>query len=274
MKQLEGSNAILTGASRGLGIPIAIGLAKEGVNIALAARSEDALEEVREKVMRYGVEAVAIPTDLADPKQVENLHTKAEQQLGAVDILVNNAGVELTLPYADYPVEDIQKSVQVNLLGPMLLSRAILPGMLKRGRGHIVNISSLAGKTGLPFQTPYGTTKAGLVMFTHCLRAELMDQPVGASVICPGFVAGDGMYARIEETGERAPMVLRPTSTEKVVKAVINVMKKDIAELIVNPIAMRPGIVLREIFPGITPYLHKVLGSKHFAQKVADKGST
>lgn len=273
MEELRGRNAILTGASRGLGVHLARALAREGVNLALAARSADALERVREEVLSLGVDAVTIPTDLAETAQVKTLADEAERELGPVDILVNNAGVEFTASFEDYPRGDIETAVKVNLLAPMLLTRAVLPGMLTRGRGHIVNMSSLAGKAGLPYQTPYGATKAGLVMFTHSLRAELMDEPVGVSVVCPGFVAEDGMYARLEEIGGSAPKLLKPTTTDKVAAAVIKAIKKDIAELIVNPLPVRPLIVLREVFSGSTPYIHKILGSTEFAREMSVKRS-
>ena len=173
MKNLRDRNAILTGASRGLGVHLARALAREGVNLVLAARSVDALDEVREEVNSLGVDAVSVPTDLTDTGQVRNLAQEAERRLGPVDILVNNAGVQLTRPFEDHPPESIELAVQVNLLAPMLLTRALLPGMLARGRGQVVNMSSLAGKIGLPLSALYSATKAGLVMFTHSLRTEL-----------------------------------------------------------------------------------------------------
>ncbi|MFW6088330.1 MAG: SDR family NAD(P)-dependent oxidoreductase [Gemmatimonadota bacterium] len=260
MKRLRGRNAILTGASRGIGVHIARALAREGVNLALAARSADALEEVREEVRSLGVSAVCIPTDLADAAQIDALAERAERELGSVDILVNNAGIEFAAPYGEYPRESLSTMVSVNLLAPMLLTRAVLPGMLARGHGHVVNLSSLAGKVGFPGQTPYAATKAGLIMFSHSLRAELVDEPVGVSVICPGFVAGDGMYAR-REIDDDAPMLLKPTTTDEVVAAVIRAIKHDTAERIVNPVPMRPMAVLRELAPGIAPHLHKAIGT-------------
>lgn len=273
MKKLRSHNAILTGASRGLGVHIARALARKGVNLALSARSATALEEVCEETVSLGVKAVTIPTDLTDINQVTALAEKTEQELGHVDFLVNNAGVEFTAPYEEYPLEEITAAVRVNLLAAMILSRTVLPGMLKRGFGHIVNMSSLAGKVGIPCETPYSTTKAGLIMFTHMLRTELMDKPVGASVICPGFVAEDGMYARMEEVAGPAPKLLRPTTTNKVVDAVIKAIRQDVAEIIVNPLPMRPLSSLREAFPGITPYIHKVLGVTEFTGELSVKRS-
>lgn len=269
MKELEGRNAILTGASRGLGAMLARALAAEGVNLALAARSADALEEVRREAAARGVDAVALPTDLADTEQAGALAERAERELGPIDLLVNNAGVEFTAPFEDCPPWAIEATVRVNLLAAMLLTRAVLPGMLSRGRGHIVNMSSLAGKVGLPYQTAYASTKAALVMFTHSLRAELVDEPVGVSVVCPGYVAEEGMYARAVEIGGPAPRLQRPTTPEKVVTAVLEAIRRDTAERIVNPTPMRPLIVLREILPGSTPWLHKMGGTTDFGRRMA-----
>ena len=270
MKNLRGRNALLTGASRGLGVHLARALAREGVNLVLAARSVDALDKVREEVASLGVDAVSLPTDLTDTEQVRELAREAERRLGPVDILVNNAGVQLTRPFEDYPPERIELAVQVNLLAPMLVTRAVLPGMLSRGRGQVVNMSSLAGKIGLPLSAPYSATKAGLVMFTHSLRIELAGTPVGASVICPGFVAEDGMYARNAARAGSAPGLLKPTTPKKVTRAVIRAIRRDVAEQIVNPIPPRPLSVLRQIFPGSTPLLHRILGTTRFARNLAE----
>jgi len=267
MRELKGRNAILTGASRGVGSHLARALAREGVNLTLAARSADALERVRDKVRSDGVTAVAVPTDLVDTARVARLARAAEAELGPIDILVNNAGVEHTAPYQDQPIDKIKTAVEVNLLATMLLTRAVLPEMIERGRGHVVNMSSLAGKIGLPFSIPYATTKAALVMFTHGLRAELVDSPVGASVVCPGFVTGEGMYDRIEREAGPAPLLAKPTNIARVTAAVVRAIRRDRAEVIVNPLPLRPVTVLREILPGATPYLHRKLGIAGYARK-------
>jgi len=269
MKKLHNRNALITGASRGLGVHIARALAKEGVNLVLTARSADSLEQVRDEMLSYDVKAEVIPGDLTETGHFDSLIAEAEQKLGPIDILVNNAGIEISIPYEKYPPDDIQKMITLNLTVPMLLARAVLPGMLKRNRGHIVNISSLAGKTGFPMETPYATTKAGLNMFTHSLRIELADTQVSTSVICPGFVAEDGMYSRMEERGGSAPALLKPTTPEKVASAVIKAIKKDSAELIVNPLPMRPLFALQEALPGIKTFLHKAFGTPEYARKIS-----
>jgi short-subunit dehydrogenase len=269
MNKIQGCNAILTGASKGLGACLAEAFAREGVNLALTARSAELLEKVRLKISATGVKAVAIPADLENPSQIDTLAREAEQKLGSVDLLINNAGVEMTAPLESYPSDAIKTSVNVNLLAPMLLTRAVLPGMLKRGYGHIVNISSLAGKIGLPSLTPYATTKSGLIMFSHSLRTELIDEPVGVSVVCPGFISDSGMYARKIKTDVTVPRTLKPTTADRVVSAVVRAIRKDIAELIVNPLPMRPVTILRETFTGITPYIHKVFGITEFVRALS-----
>ncbi len=221
MKNFSGSNAILTGASKGLGVHIARALAKEGVNLVLTARSAEALEQVRDEMLSYDVKAEVIPAALTETDQFDSLTAEAEQKLGPIDILVNNAGIEISKPYEEFSPDDIQMMVTLNLTVPMLLTRSLLPGMLERNRGHIVNISSLAGKTGFPTQTPYAASKAGLIMFTHSLRVELADTQLGASVVCPGFVSDDGTYARVEERAGPAPKILKPTTPEKVAAGVV-----------------------------------------------------
>jgi len=273
MKNLSASNAILTGASKGLGVHIARSLAKEGVNLVLTARSADALEQVREEMLTYDVKAEVIPADLIETDQIDSLIAEAEKKLGPIDILINNAGIEISTPYEEFSPDDIQKMITLNLTVPMLLARAVMPGMLKRKRGHIVNISSLAGKTGFPTQTPYAASKAGLNMFTHSLRVELADTQIGASVVCPGFVSDDGMYARMEERAGPAPKTMKPTTPEKVAEGVVRCIKKNISELIINPLPMRPMFMLQEAMPGIKTTLHKAFGTREYAERISVSNS-
>jgi len=273
MKELKGRNALLTGASRGLGVHIARALAQEGVNLALSARSVEALEEVREVVISHNIKATVIPADLSDTEQVKILADKVEDELGPIDILINNAGIEWATPFRNFSPQEIQKMIQVNFTAPMLLTRSVLPGMLDRGRGHIVNMSSIAGKTGFPNQTPYASTKAGMIMFTNSLRTELDGTPVGVSVICPGFVAEDGMYAEMEKRAGPAPRLLKPTTPDKVTSAVIKAIKKDSAEIIVNARPMWPVFILQETFPGFHTTLHKVVGATAYAEKISEDQS-
>lgn len=271
MKELRGANAIVTGASRGLGVLIAHALAKEGVNLALAARSADALEKVRGDAAATGVNVVSIPTDVGDRAGLEALATRAEDELGPTDILVNNAGIEATCRYEEYPPDKITELLEVNLTAPMLLTRIVLPGMLERGRGHIVNVASLAGKGGFPYQAPYAASKAALVMFSHTLRVELVDSPVGCSVVCPGFVADEGMYAdMVRDTGVKASRLLGESKPAAVADAVVKAITSDASELIVNPSPMRPLLAMLQLFPDTGARVANALGVTALARRVAD----
>jgi short-subunit dehydrogenase len=273
MKNLSGKNAILTGASKGLGVHIARALAREGVNLVLTARSVDDLKNVREEILTYNVKAEVIPADLTDTDQIQPLIKEAEEKLGPIDILINNAAIEISSPFKRFSPDDIQKMMTLNLTAPMLLTRGLLPGMLERNRGHIVNISSLAGKTGFPNETPYASSKAGLIMFTHSLRVELADTKLDASVICPGFVSDDGMYARMKERAGPVPKIMKPTTPEKVAKGVVRCIRKNISELIVNPLPMKPMLLLQEAMPGIKTSLHKAFGTREYAERISQNHS-
>ncbi len=272
MRDLRGANAILTGASRGLGVLIGEALAVRGVNLVLAARSASSLDRVADELASYGGKVTSVPTDLSDPGQLEALAERAHKELGGIDILVNNAGIEASHPYEDYPPEEIVRLIEVNLTAPMLLTRKVLPAMLEARRGHIVNIASLAGKASLPYQAPYATTKAALVMFTHTLRAELVDTGVGCSVVCPGFVADEGMYADMQRsTGVSVPGFLAVSKPSKVAEAVIKAIKQNSAELIVNPTPMRGVIAMSQLFPDVAPRIMKMIGVTSMARRAAGR---
>jgi short-subunit dehydrogenase len=257
--ELRGTNAILTGASRGLGVHIARAMAAKGANLVLSARSQDDLERVRAEIAAAGVKAVAIPADVGDPAQIHELIKRAEEELGSIDILVNNAGLDTIGPFVDDDEDTIHRSVTINLVAPMLLTRAVLPGMLERGRGHVVNVSSLAGKSPIPYDVPYAATKAGLIQFTLALRIEYARSPVGFSAILPGFT-DDGMFNRLSATGFRPPAFIGVGKAPKVGAAVVRAIEKDLAEVIVNPMPIRPALVLQEMAPGMTEVVYERMG--------------
>ena len=175
---LHGKRAVVTGASRGIGAAIAERLAGAGARVALVARSAGPLQQLAD---RLGGSAYAV--DLSDAAQVSGLIERIEADGGPVDLLVNNAGLEATAAITSQSAGDVQAIVQVNLVTPIELCRQVLPGMLARGRGHVVNVSSLAGVAAFPGFSTYGATKAGLTHFTSGLRADLRGRPVGTTVV-------------------------------------------------------------------------------------------
>jgi len=272
MKDLRGTTAIVTGASRGIGVYIAKALAEEGVNLSLAARSQAELDQVRIELESLGVRAIATVCDVSNPQDRATLLSRTEAELGPVDILVNNAGIERIRRFEDAAEVDFTETLAINLEAPILLTRAVVPGMLARGRGHVVNVASGAGKVGVAYGTSYCASKHGLVGFTHALRAEYDRSPVGFSVVCPGFVTDVGMYDRWEQQGVRAPRLAGSSKPEKVASVTIDCIRKNKAEVIVNTPPVRPLVVLTNVFPSLTPKLLRWFGYTGTFEKVIEAG--
>ena len=269
--RLQGATALLTGASGGLGAHLARALAGRGAHVALSGRNEAALASLRDELRASGVRCEAVVADLADVAQAAALVARAEEAIGPLDLLVNNAGVESAGAYAQMEPEDVGAVVAVNLLAPMLVTRAALERMQRRGRGHVVTVASLAGKGGVPFDVPYATTKAGLVGLTRSLRAELHGSPVGISVVCPGFVAGDGMYARMAAVGVRAPRALAPVEPGRVTAAVLDAVERDRPEVLVTALPMRPLLAVQELAPRVAERIVLGLGTARFFEGLAER---
>jgi short-subunit dehydrogenase len=268
LKNLSGKNALLTGGSRGLGPYIGRALAGEGVNVALTARSEADLQTVAGELATMGVKAKAIPADVTDAASRTKLLDQVRANLGGIDILVNNAGIERVSLYTRLSPEFIETMIQTNLAAPLLLTRSLLPEMIQQGSGHIVTISSIGGKKGSPYSATYAATKAGLIEWTRGLREELRGTGVSASVICPGFVAGAGMFAVY---GKRAPRIVGETTPEKVADAVIRSIRKDVGETIVNPGPTRPIMVLDAIHPGMGAWILRTFGVYDFYRRQSEE---
>jgi short-subunit dehydrogenase len=268
MKNLKEKNALLTGGSRGLGPVIAEALAAKGTNIVLAARSEEDLAKVAENLSLYPVRIAAIPADITDEESLKQLVEKTLVTLGTIDILVNNAGIEWVSRYVSLSPEDIGRIIKTNLMGPMVLTRLVLPHMLERKSGHIVTMSSLGGKKGSPYSATYAATKAGLIEWTSGLRQELKGTGVGASVICPGFVSDVGMFAVYNK---RAPRIVGETTPDKVARAIIRAIEKDIQEIIVSPGAIIVMKLLDAIHPGIISTFLRYTGVYDFYRGQADE---
>lgn len=188
---LAGRAAVITGASSGIGRATARALAAAGARVGLAARRAERLEELREEIGEGGGEALALPTDVTDYGQAEAMVRRAEEAFGGVDVLVNVAGVMLPAPIATADPADWRRMVDVNLVGVLYATRAALPGMLERGNGHIVNVSSTSGRTHQPLFSVYAATKHGLGAFTEVLRKEVHPNRVRVTLFEPGPTASE-----------------------------------------------------------------------------------
>lgn len=270
MKDLRGKVVLLTGASGGLGRPIALALAKQGTDLVLCAYPGEDLLEVETSARTLGARVLNLVTDVRNGQQCRHLVDEATEQFGRIDVLINNAGVEHTAAYHDLQEDEIQDIVNVNLGGAMRMTRLVLPGMLERNCGHIVNMASLAGKAGPAFQEPYAASKAGLIAFTASLRATYRGTGVSASVICPGFVEA-GIYAKLKAaTGMSAPPLLGTSPPEAVVRAVLLALTRDLPEVIVNPLPVKPLFATALLFPRLGEFLIRQTGAHRFFGKVAD----
>jgi short-subunit dehydrogenase len=173
---------------------------------------------------------------------------QAEAELGPIDILVNNAAIDETARFDRQSPETVIQMMEANLIAPMMLSRALLPGMLERGSGHIVNIASLGGKKGLPYNATYSASKAGMIEWTQAMQFELQGTGVGASVICPGFVAEVGMAASDEA---EAPRTAGASTPEQVTDAVLRAIRENVQEILVNPGPTRLILAIDTLFPAL-----------------------
>jgi short-subunit dehydrogenase len=273
MKNLRGRTAILTGASGGIGRYIAPALAKAGMNLVLVAFPGLGLDEVCSAATKEGAKVLALDIDLRDSGQRRQVVSAALKQFGEVDVLVNNAAVEFCCAYHELSETNIKDVLSVNLEAPMMLTYLVLPEMLRRGRGHIVNISSFAGRLGPGFQEPYSATKAGLTAFTYSLRGTYRRTGVSASVVCPGFVEA-GVYSRLKaKVGHPAPGLFGASvcSPERVVRAVVRVIRHDLPEVFVNRYPVRPALALYALSPSLGEWItDKILGAHDFFRAAAE----
>ena len=185
-----------TGASRGIGRSIALRFAEEGARLALAARTENELLQTASLVEATGARAVAIPTDIRDRAAVDACVSRAEAELGPVDVLVNNAGVFLWRPFLELSSEEWDLVLSTNLTGAANFCRAVLPGMIARRRGRIVNVSSIHGMRGEANLAAHSAAKFGLIGLTQSLAREYRSFNIAVNAVCPGTVEN-----RQDETG-------------------------------------------------------------------------
>jgi short-subunit dehydrogenase len=269
MRIKPGQTAILTGAAGGIGSFLATAIAEKRVNLALVDRPGVDLTRLCSRLGEFNIAATAFPLDLRDPSALPGLVKEVAQEFGGIDFLVNNAGIEMTSPYHELAERGIKEMLQVNLEAPMLLSRLALIEMLKRGQGHIINMSSLAGKVGPAFQETYAATKAALISFTLALRSSYRAHGVSASVITPGFVEA-GIYSRLKDKVGNGPALAGASTPDKIARAMIKAIEQDKPEIIVNPLPVRPILAFAALFPSVGERLVHRFGLNEFFRRVTE----
>ena len=258
--QLAGANALITGATGGIGGAIARALHARGARVLLSGRREEQLGELRAQL---GERAEVIPADLAERDAPARLAAAA----GEVDVLVANAALPGSGRVEDFDPEEIDRALDVNLRAPIQLTRALLPGMLARGRGHVVLVSSLSGRTASPRSGIYSATKFGLRGFAGGLREDLAGTGVGVTVVFPGFISEAGLFA---DSGVKLPFWVRTSTPGEVADAVISGVERDRPEITSAPLSLRLGIRASELAPVVAARVQRALGSERIADELSE----
>ncbi len=185
---LEGRTAVVTGGGRGIGAEVARALAAAGARVAVSARTAAEIDSVAAEIRSAGREAVAVPCDVTAADAVRALREAATKALGPIDILVNNAGAASSALLVKTTLEEWNRLFAINATGTFLCTREMLPGMIERGWGRVVNVASVAGRTAMPYISAYAASKHAVVGLTRAVAAEVAAKGVTVNAICPGYV--------------------------------------------------------------------------------------
>jgi short-subunit dehydrogenase len=251
----------VTGATGGIGGAIARALHARGAQLVLTGRREEQLAALGTSLGEGRIELIAL--DLAERDGPARL----AEASGAVDVLVANAALPASGRVEDFTPDAIDRALDVNLRAPMQLTRALLPGMLERGRGHIVLVSSLSGKVASVRSGIYSATKFGLRGFAAGLREDVEQSGIGVTVIFPGFVSDAGFFA---ESGVKLPPWVGTRTPEQVAAAVVRGIEQERAELDVAPLGLRVGTRLAELAPVTAARIQRRLGSERIADGLSE----
>lgn len=264
--QLSGKTVLLSGATGGLGRAIARAAAAAGGRLILSSRKGDELERLAQELPGDGHRSVV--SELGSDGSGEQLVEQVSAN-GPVDIFIANAGLPGTGRIEDLSTDDIVRLLNVNLESPIRATHALLPGMLERGAGHFVYVSSLAGKTPSPRSAMYNASKFGLRGFALAFRQDLRGSGVSASLVLPGFIRDAGMFADAEMP---PPPGMGTGTPEQVGDAVVRAIERDKAEIVVAPPQQRALTYIGHAFPRIGALAQRGRGEK-IAEKLASRQS-
>lgn len=237
--QLQGKTALVTGASSGIGEATAKALASEGARVTVSARRADRLEALVKEIESMGGKAYAVVADVADEDQARSMVVTANEHLGHIDILVNNAGVMLLGPIAQADTSDWRRMVETNVMGLMYATHAALPLMKAQGSGHIVNISSVAGRVARKGSGVYNASKWGVGAFSEALRQEVSPDKIRVTIIEPGAVKTE-LVSNITNADAKK-------RAEEMYGSMESLEAEDIANAIVYAVSQPPRVNVNEI---------------------------
>lgn len=233
MTTIKGKTILLTGASRGIGAFIARELAKKQATVICVSRSQSGLERICSEIDDLGGKGIGVIFDVSKVERMPELMYEIKQLTGSfnVDILINNAGIEICRAFKNYSLKDIQLVLSVNLIAAIELTRLVLPNMLNKRSGHIVNIASFATQKGHPYDSIYSASKAGLLMWADALRDELASTDIVVSNICPGYSQKE-LFA--DKNMSAAPLTEDSSTPQNVATAVYQAIENNGSQMVVN----------------------------------------
>ncbi|WP_141736356.1 SDR family oxidoreductase [Oligoflexus tunisiensis] len=266
-RSLKDSVVVITGASSGIGRATALDFARSGARLVLAARGEDQLQEVANECQALGATAIAIPTDVSVLEAVNELATRAIDTFGGIDVWVNDAAVSLFARLEDAPWEDYRQVIETNVFGYIHGARAVLPHFRARGRGVLINVSSMVGKTGAPFLSAYATSKAAIIGLSDSLRQELMDvRGIHVCTVLPASIDTPIFQHAANYTGKAIKPMNPIYDVEAVAREIVKLALHPRREVYVGAAGRRIGFLSR-IAPGLAERrMAKMVRKDHFSK--------
>jgi short-subunit dehydrogenase len=257
---LRGKVVLITGASRGLGLVLAREFHEEGARLVICARNADELERARDELRQRGAEVLAVPGDVTEKEQVEEIIDKARGHFGRIDVLINNAGVIQVGPLEHMQVDDYERAMRTHFWAPLYTSLAMIPEMRRRREGRIVNISSIGGKISVPHLLPYDASKFALAGLSEGLRVELARDNVFVTTVCPGLIrTGSPRNAEFKgrhraeyawfSIGDALPLFTM--SAERAARQIVGACKHGDAQIVLT-LPAKLGVILHVLCPEFT----------------------
>jgi short-subunit dehydrogenase len=257
MKILQGKWVLITGAASGIGQALAQEFSAAGSNIIIVDINEEGMKNTNSQIEARGGKAICIRADMSKVEEIQSLAVRAVKEAGQIDILVNNAGIAIVSEAQNVTIEEWHKILAINLHGPIFLTHCLLPHMIERRSGHIVNIASIAGLIGIPGFVPYCTTKFGVVGYSEALRVELAGYGIGVTVICPGFVSTPIIHSALIKGFDqklRAVPSMATITPQKAAKAIVCGVRRNKAKVLPSTMLVQLVYPLKKIMPGLVEF--------------------
>jgi NAD(P)-dependent dehydrogenase (short-subunit alcohol dehydrogenase family) len=256
----NGKTVLITGGSRGLGLVMARQLIEQGARVAICARDGDELERARADLQQRGGEVLAVPCDVTDEFEVQQMIKIVRDRFAKIDVLINNAGTIQVAPMELMTLDDYEEAIKTHFWAPLYTTLAVLPQMRERRGGRIVNISSIGGKVSVPHLLPYSSSKFALVGLSQGMRAELAKFGIAVTTVCPGLIRTGSQYNAFFKGKHRqeytwfstsASLPLLSISAENAASQILAACKRGDAEIVPSIIALIAD-KLHALFPGLT----------------------